>query len=163
MSNFNEFVEFILEHEGGYVNHPKDPGGETKYGIAKKFYPELDIKNLTVDQAKEIYFNDYWKKNKCDQMHPAVALLVFDSTVNQGFVAAGKILQRSLRITDDGIIGPQTLSKVNNTNPMIVIKEFTSQRALYYAHTRNVETFGLGWYRRLVAAYTLSLKTIIES
>lgn len=152
-TNFEKCIGFILKHEGGYVNHPRDPGGETNMGIAKKFYPDLDIKNLTVAQAKEIYLNDYWLKNKCDQMPLKVALVVFDSTVNQGFVAAAKILQRALRVKDDGIIGSITIAAINRSNFDDLIAEFTSQRALYYANTRNVDTFGLGWYRRTIDSY----------
>ena len=68
MKNFNEIIEQVLEHEGGYVNDPKDLGGETKYGITKRFYPDVDIKNLTVEQAKEIYKKDYWDRNRVESL-----------------------------------------------------------------------------------------------
>lgn len=158
MSNhFQQCITFILKHEGGYVNHPRDPGGETNMGIAKKFYPHVDIKNLTVSQASEIYYNDYWLKNKCDQMPLKVALVVFDSTVNQGFVAAAKILQRALKVKDDGIIGPATLAAIKKVNQLDLISEFTSYRSLYYANTRNLDAFGLGWYRRTIDSYRYAL------
>lgn len=157
MSNFDECIDFILDHEGGYVNHPSDPGGETNFGIAKKFYPHLDIKNLTEKQAKEIYYNDYWLKLKCDKMPLPVALMVFDSGVNQGLVASAKILQRALRITDDGAIGSKTLDAIEDSKPSLLLPELCARRCHYYAGTRNVDTFGLGWMRRAIACFDLAI------
>ena len=81
---FEQAVQFTLKHEGGYVNDPVDPGGETKYGISKKSYPDIDIKNLTKEQAKAIYYQDYWMESGCDSMPPKTAVAVFDSSVNVG-------------------------------------------------------------------------------
>ena len=64
ISKFDEIIEVVLEHEGGYVNDPKDPGGETNFGIAKRSHPDVDIKNLTKESAKEIYKEVYWDNNK---------------------------------------------------------------------------------------------------
>lgn len=150
-------IDFILKHEGGYVNNPKDPGGETNYGIAKKFYPDLNIRQLTKDQAAEIYYRDYWLKAKCDQMPLPVALMVLDSSVNQGISAASKILQRALNIKDDGVIGINTLTAIKNSKPSQLLPEMLAQRCKYYADTKNVDVFGLGWYRRCVDCYTLAL------
>jgi len=155
--SFEKCVEFVLKHEGGYVNNPRDPGGETKFGIAKKFYPSLDIKNLTTEQAKKIYFDDYWLRSKCDQLPDKVAMMVFDSSVNQGIVASAKILQRSLKIKDDGVIGSGTIGAAKSANVNTLIQEMAAQRANYYAATRNVDTFGLGWYRRLVDCFVFSM------
>lgn len=157
MSNFDKCIDFILKHEGGYVNHPDDPGGETNFGIAKRAYPSLDIKNLTVKQAKEIYYKDYWLKLKCDQMPLPVALMVFDSGVNQGLSASAKILQRALRILDDGVIGNKTLDAIELSKPSQLLPEMCARRCNYYAGTRNVDTFGLGWFRRSIACYDFAL------
>ena len=70
LTTFDEIIEVTLHHEGGYVHDPKDLGGETNYGIAKRFYPDVDIKNLTKEGAKEIYKKDYWDKNKVDDLTP---------------------------------------------------------------------------------------------
>lgn len=92
-SKFEQCIEFILDREGRiYENNPDDPGGETKFGISKKSYPNLDIKNLTEDQAKAIYLQDYWRALDCDQYELRLALAVFDTTVNQGAGVAHAIL-----------------------------------------------------------------------
>ncbi len=113
MKSFEKFVKEILIHEGGYVNDPTDRGGETKYGIAKRSYPKLDIKNLTLSQASEIYYRDYWVKASCNHLPDHLQLIHFDSAVNHGVSRANKLLQKAIGdITVDGVIGRQTLSKV---------------------------------------------------
>ena len=151
--SFERSVDFILKHEGGYVNHPRDPGGETNMGIAKKFYPDLDIKNLTRQQAIGIYRRDYWERVRCHEMPPAIAHMVFDSAVNQGINASARILQRALRVKDDGVIGPVTLAATRNANQAALLSEMAAVRGNWYAATRNVDVFGLGWYRRLIDCY----------
>jgi lysozyme family protein len=88
---FQKCIPFILEKEGGYVNHPNDPGGETKYGISKRAYPNVDIKNLTIEQAKRIYYNDYWLRGASSLSWP-LNLCFFDCAVNQGTGRAKKFL-----------------------------------------------------------------------
>ena len=83
-NNFTESMKFILKHEGGYVNHPRDPGGETKYGVSKKAFPELDIKNLTVENALEIYYENYWKRSGCHLLEMPIALCVLNTAVMSG-------------------------------------------------------------------------------
>lgn len=84
MTDFDKSMAFILKWEGGYVNNPADPGGETKFGIAKKFYPALDIKELTEEKARAIYAADYWAKAGCDKLEWPLCLVVFDTAVNMG-------------------------------------------------------------------------------
>ncbi len=84
INNFRKSLEFVLAKEGGYVNDPKDPGGETNYGIAKRFHPDLDIKNLTPEQAAQIYASEYWDRAGCDSLPFPVCTAVFDSSVNVG-------------------------------------------------------------------------------
>ena len=96
MSKFDEIIEGVLEHEGGYVNDPTDLGGETNYGITKRFYPDVDIKNLTKEGAKEIYKKDYWDKNKVDDLPDDLKHIYFDMCVNQGRGSAVRILQRAI-------------------------------------------------------------------
>jgi len=74
--NFDEIIEVVLHHEGGYVNDPKDPGGETNFGIAKRSHPDVDIKNLTKDGAKEIYKEHYWDKNIILPLHNLISDIV---------------------------------------------------------------------------------------
>lgn len=102
-------MPFIFEWEGGYDNDPDDPGGETKYGIDKRSHPGEDIKNLTKDRAREIYWQEYWLKAKCEQLPPRAGEVVMNIAVNAGHGRASKWLQQALGVTADGIIGPKTL------------------------------------------------------
>jgi lysozyme family protein len=118
MHKFNKAIEVILKHEGGYVNNPKDPGGETNFGISKRAYPKLDIKNLTQDEAKAIYYRDYWRSMQLSHINDELlALHLFDFAVNAGIARAAKMMQSLLGITADGIIGPITITRINK-HPM---------------------------------------------
>ena len=154
MSKFDEIIEMVLEHEGGYVNHSSDPGGETIYGISKRAYPDLDIKNLTVAEAKEIYRNDYWKRIKGEELPAGVACVVLDYSVNSGTSRASKALQSVCGITNgDGIIGPASLNAVwvtvKNTSEEDVINAVTEQRQGFIRALSIYDTFGKGWERRI--------------
>lgn len=153
---FEKAVSLILKHEGGYVNHFSDPGGETKYGISKRSYPKLDIKNLTVEQAKDIYYHDFWLKAKCDKMKYSVAIQVFDMAVNAGVSRAIKILQKVLGVTQDGIIGPVTLGAVAKMTEGMFIDYF-AERQYYYQSLKTFSTFGKGWTRRNIETLKESL------
>lgn len=148
---FEDCIEFILKWEGGYSNHPSDPGGETNYGIAKKFYPKLDIKNLTRGQAIDIYQVDYWKRNNLADIPVYLRLAYFDCVVNQGPGAAVKILQRALGLKPDMIFGPKTREALTKSGPDIVLK-FLSERMLHYASLDAFPVFGKGWTKRLIDA-----------
>ncbi len=95
MADFEKAIAFVLRHEGGYVNNPADPGGETKYGIAKRSHPAVDIKNLTVDGAKGIYLTEYWVPSNSGTLDNKLALVHFDTAVNCGVGKAKKILAES--------------------------------------------------------------------
>ena len=95
MADFEQAIAFVLQHEGGYVNHPDDPGGETKYGIAKRSHPSLDIKKLTVDGAKGIYLAEYWIPSGAGKLENDLALVHFDTAVNCGIARAQNILAES--------------------------------------------------------------------
>ena len=146
---FDTAVAIILRHEGGYVNDARDPGGETNFGICKRSYPDEDIRNLTEARAKEIYRRDYWNKCKCDDLPDEVRLLVFDAAVNQGTGAAVKMLQKAVGTIEDGIIGPNTLAKARSAKNLAV--NYAAERALRYASNANVNVYGRGWFRRLIA------------
>jgi len=106
---FKHAVELILEHEGGYVNHPDDRGLETNFGISKRAYPEVDIKNLTKTEAKEIYRRDYWNRVMGDDLPFPLALVTFDAAVNSGVSRASKWLQTAVEAYPDGVVGPLTV------------------------------------------------------
>jgi lysozyme family protein len=113
--NFQTAIKLILEHEGGYVNDPDDPGSETNFGISKKAFPNLDIKNLTQDAAEAIYYNKYWLPMKLDGFqNNLLKLHLFDMGVNAGIVRATMLLQDILNVICDGIIGQITIDAANN-------------------------------------------------
>lgn len=116
---FDRAMYFVEISEGGTNNDPDDRGGKTKYGISEKQYPNVDIDNLTFEAARLIYYNDYWQRNRCSEMSTALAIVMFDSGVNCGVTSAAKWLQKSVNnlgddIVVDGVIGPVTLTAINN-------------------------------------------------
>lgn len=94
-ADFATAVQFVLQQEGGYVANPADPGGETKYGISKRSYPDLDIAALTVDDARQIYYTDYWQQSGADALPMPLAMIVLDTAVNMGNGAAQQLLTQS--------------------------------------------------------------------
>ena len=148
--NFDQAFEKVIGHEGGYVNHHKDPGGETKYGISKRAYPNVDIKNLTLAQAKQIYKRDYWDKCHGDSLPDDVRFDMFDFAVNAGISAAIRVMQRALNVADDGIWGPRTTAaaKAAAASPQYLDKRFNGFRLKYYTSLKGFDTFGRGWVNR---------------
>jgi lysozyme family protein len=160
---FKNILLRIFEHEGGYTNNPNDRGNwttgvinqgqckGTKYGISAMSYPNLDIKNLTIDQAAEIYYRDFWKKNKLDLLDLNLAYQIFDAAIQHGSKTAIKILQRAVEVDDDGIIGINTLNAINRVGPVKTMFLFIHKRMDYYTSlsTSNWSRFGLGWMRRM--------------
>ena len=151
MREFNDYLKVILRHEGGYVNNPSDPGGETKYGICKRQYPDLDIKNLTIEEASKIYYTDYWLKLNLDGIDDEdLKLQMFDMGVNAGIKTAIKLLQHILEVIEDGIIGPITISKTNSEN---ITDEYKNTRINYYnklvENNPKLKVFIKGWISRV--------------
>jgi lysozyme family protein len=149
MGDFHRCIDRILAEEGGLSNHPADPGGLTKYGISQRSYPTLDIAALTLANAKVLYRRDYWEPMHGDQLPDGLDLLMLDCAINQGPITAIQLLQRVLRIRDDGLIGPKTLSAAPLAMPDL-LDAFATERALRYEFNRNEATFGRGWYSRLL-------------
>ena len=155
LTNFDDIIEIVLEHEGGYVNDPKDPGGETNFGVAKRSHPDVDIKNLTKEGDKEIYKKTYWDKNKVDKLPDNLKHIYFDMCVNQGKSRAVRILQRAANakgagLDVDGGLGPATLGAIEKSN--VELQRVRAYRVKYYADlvTRkpDLERFYFGWFRR---------------
>ena len=149
MGDFHRCIDLILAEEGGLSNHPDDPGGLTNYGISQRSYPTLDIAHLTLANAQALYRRDYWNYLHGDQLPPGLDLLLLDCGINQGPTTAIKLLQRTLKIQDDGIVGPQTLTATKAAMPGI-LDTFAAERAWRYELNPNEATFGRGWYRRLL-------------
>ncbi|MCB1918640.1 MAG: hypothetical protein KDJ28_01515 [Candidatus Competibacteraceae bacterium] len=157
MGDFYRCIDFILAEEGGYANHPADPGGETKYGISKRAYPHLNIAALTLEDATELYERDYWQPIHGEAFPDGLALLLFDAAVNQGSKTAVRLLQQALKVTVDGIPGPNTQTTARLRMPRI-LTDFAAERALRYEFNSNESTFGRGWYRRLLTLHSIAVR-----
>ena len=155
--NWEKCLKLILHHEGGYVNHPKDPGGETNLGVTKRVYEEWggtkDMKDLTIEDVSPIYKKNYWDRVKGDELPSGLDLCVFDFGVNAGTGRAAKYLQRLVDTTVDGGIGPNSLKAVNEHVSRWSIEQtidnYQAERQKYYERLKTFETFGRGWTRRV--------------
>ena len=166
--NLTKSLEIILHHEGGYVNHPKDPGGETNLGVTKRVYEEWggtkDMKDLKIEDVEPIYEKNYWDRCKCDELPSGLDLCVFDFAVNAGTGRAAKYLQSLVGATADGAIGPATMKKVNYYIEEYGVKhaivEYNSDRQLYYEKLKHFHTFGRGWTRRVKETTNSALQMV---
>lgn len=149
MSAFDLAFDRTLGHEGGYVNNPDDPGGETKYGISKRANPDVDVRNLTLAQAQWIYRQRYWLPLHADAMPESAAIQVFDAAVNHGIKPAIRMLQRALGVPVDGVIGPVTLNAMIAVDDARFVARFAAERLLYYTDLAGWGAFGRGWTRRV--------------
>ena len=164
--NYDKCLETILHHEGGYVNHPEDPGGETNLGVTKRVYQEWggtkDMKDLTFDDVAPIYKKNYWDKMKCDDLPSGLDLCVFDFGVNAGPGRAAKYLQTLIGTVADGGIGPNTLAKLKEYTDKTGVKEtitnYQNERQGYYEKLSTFKTFGRGWTRRVEETTKLALE-----
>ena len=155
--NYVTCLEMILHHEGGYVNHPKDPGGETNLGVTKRVYEDFggtkDMKDLVREDVEPIYKKNYWDRMKCDDVPAGLDLCLFDFGVNAGTGRSAKYLQRMIGTVADGGIGTNTLKALGNYIEEVgtegAIKNFQSKRQEYYESLSTFETFGRGWTRRV--------------
>lgn len=147
--DFDEAFERLIAHEGGYVNDPRDPGGETNWGISKRSYPNLDIKALTREQAKSIYKRDYWDRAGANQYDPELGFAVFDAAVNSGIGNAVRFLQRAVGVADDGRIGPITVAAVKSRSTAKVLLGFYGERLEFMTKLSVWDRFGKGWARRI--------------
>lgn len=161
MNIFDTAVNFVLDREGGYSNDPTDPGGETNFGIAKKFHPNVDIKNLTQDGAVVIYKQEYWDKCRCGDMPAPIAVILFDASVNQGQPHAVTMLQKALLIASDGVCGSQTVAAAQRVFSPKLIAEFIARRMYAYGLDPKFAKDGLGWSRRLAACIELALTPVL--
>jgi len=162
MSNrrFSECVAIVLRHEGGFVEHPSDPGGATKYGITLRTLREWrgddtltadDVRALTEAEAREIYLARYWNPIRGDELPPGVDLAVFDFAVNSGVRRAARELQAVVGVPQDGAIGRVTLAAVREHDPSIVIANLCERRRAFLRSLKTYDTFGRGWLRRVAA------------
>lgn len=160
---FDRAFELVVGVEGGYGNDPRDPGGETKYGVADARdgrkdgmadlnadgVPDLKIADLTLAQAKDVYRSHYWLAARCHNLSWPLSLLVFDAAVNQGVAPAVRLLQKLARVPQDGVPGPRTYEALARLDVGDAVPRYLALRALRYTGTRNFDRFGEGWLWRL--------------
>lgn len=151
--NFDAAFTALLKHEGGYSDHPSDPGGKTRYGITEAVARAVgyrgDMRELPLDLAKRIYKDRYWDAVRADELPAEVRYAVFDAAVNSGPRQAILWLQRAAGVKDDGIIGPKTLAAVRAADPGRLLRRFLSQRLRFMTGLSGWSAFGRGWARRI--------------
>ncbi|WP_118855251.1 glycoside hydrolase family 108 protein [Haemophilus haemolyticus] len=150
---FQQIFDRLIGHEGGYVNDPRDPGGETNWGVTKRTAMANgytgNMKTMTRQQAYEIYRRAFWLRYNCEQMPDAVAYQFFDAAVNHGFGNASRMLQRAVGVLDDGIIGKYSLEAINSNPISDTLMVLNGERLNFYTRLKNFDRFGKGWVNRV--------------
>jgi lysozyme family protein len=162
--NFDSALEAVLHHEGGFVNHPADPGGMTNLGVTKKVWEEWvghevdekTMRGLTPEIVGPMYKAKYWDKIKGDELPSGVDYAVFDAAVNSGPGRAAKWLQSCVGVEQDGGIGPKTLAAVSAMNPSELVEDYAKRRLSFLMDLPHWGTFGKGWGRRVAAVQTVA-------
>ena len=151
---FAKAFERLMQNEGGYVNHPRDPGGETMYGVTKRVAVahgyKGSMRQLPMSFAMTIAKASYWDAASCNDFDRLVAVQLFDASYNHGPRNAIKFLQRAAGVAADGIIGPVTIAAVNALSPSVVVLKFLAKRLDFFTRIGTWNTFGKGWSRRIV-------------
>lgn len=160
-NTFDAALREVLLHEGGFVNHPKDPGGMTNLGVTKATYEdwighpvdERIMRKLTPALVAPLYRRKYWDVVRCGDLPVGLDLCVFDFAVNAGTKRAARYLQRIVGVNDDGVIGPKTIAAIKDAakddGRIIMIQKYQDMRRSYYKQLKNFPTFGRGWLRRV--------------
>lgn len=158
--NFPERLRWVLVHEGGFVNHPKDPGGATNKGVTQRVYdgfrdragqPRRSVREIESDEIEAIYRRQYWDAVRGDDLGPGLDYCVFDFAVNSGPSRAAKFLQRALGVAQDGVIGAVTLGALAKVSDRAALCESICRDRLEWLMTlRTWGTFGRGWKRRIM-------------
>lgn len=157
--NWDVALQALLHHEGGFSNHPRDPGGMTNLGVTKKVWQEFvgrevtedEMRALTPEAVAPLYRQRYWDAVHGDSLPAGVDLCVFDCAVNSGPVQSARFLQRAVGVNPDGKIGPQTLAAVAALDPHDVIEKFTQIREAFLRDLPTFVYFGKGWLIRTAA------------
>ena len=157
LSNFPQSLQLLLKHEGGYVNHPSDPGGMTNLGVTAKVWQEWvghpvdekQMRALTAEDVAPLYKRKYWDACRADELVSGLDYAVFDYAVNSGVGRAAKTLQACVGVTPDGGIGPVTLAAVKAHNSSELIENVCDKRLDFLQSLSTFPTFGKGWERRV--------------
>ena len=164
--NFDEALKAILHHEGGFVNHPKDPGGMTNLGVTKRVWEEwlgyeVDekvMRSLTPNHVWPMYKAKYWDKIKGDDLPTGVDYAVFDAAINSGPGRASKWLQTAVGAVPDGAIGPGTMAKVQEMDAKAIVEKYQATRLAFLQSLPTWDTFGKGWGRRVTEVKDAALR-----
>ena len=157
-SSYDEALARLLVHEGGYSNHPSDPGGPTNWGITIFDYREYvnphataaDVRSMPVEVAKKIYREKYWNALRCDELPPGVDYCIFDYGVNSGTGRAPRILRRSLGLPESpGTITDEVIAAAGRRDPKVLIDAICDERLAFLRSLRTWDVFGNGWGRRV--------------
>jgi lysozyme family protein len=155
MSNFQECLDLVLKSEGGWVNHPSDPGGETNLGVTKRVWVEYvghpveSLKKLTKEDVAPLYELKYWRPCYCEVLPRGLDFVVFSMGVNAGPGRSVKLLQSAIGCVPDGVIGPRTRELISSSNGADIIKKFSTARREYYQSLKTFPIFGKGWLLRV--------------
>jgi len=153
--NFKECLDLVLKSEGGWVNNPKDPGGETNLGVTKVVWEEWvghpveTMKNLTKDQVAPLYEQKYWRPCYGEVLPRGLDFVVFSMGVNAGPGRSVKLLQSAIGCVSDGIIGSRTRELISASNSATLINKFSESRRDYYRSLKTFPIFGKGWLARV--------------
>jgi len=155
--NFAEALQKLLAHEGGFVNHPSDPGGMTNLGVTKAVWEEWvghpvdekQMRDLQPVTVAPLYRAKYWDKIKGDELPTGIDYVVFDAAVNSGPGRAAKWLQACVGVEPDGGIGPKTLAAVMSFDASQLIEDYAKRRLSFLMDLQHWDTFGKGWSRRV--------------
>jgi lysozyme family protein len=156
-SNFDSALKNLLKHEGGYVNHPKDPGGRTNLGVTQRAWEEYigrkvdeqEMRDLTAEQATSFYKTRYWNLIRGDELPYGVDYCAFDVAVNSGVGRAVRFLQLASGVVADGLIGPGTMNAIAKADPKELVKKICDERREFLHRLDTFDTFGKGWMRRV--------------
>ena len=167
---YDEALRRLLAHEGGYTNHPSDPGGPTNFGITIYDYRKYvkpnataaDVRAMTVGEAKLIYRKRYWDAQRCDELPAGVDYAVFDYGVNSGIGRSKKVLQRVVGVTADGVLGPLTMQAVAARDPAKIVTAICDERLAFLKRLKTWPVFGRGWARRVAEVRSASLRMATE-
>lgn len=179
---FRRALPVIRKWEGGTVNHPRDPGGLTKWGISLRFLRSLrrfgmkvadlngdglingkDILDMSEAQCHRLYYDHFWAEVDANELPDGVSLLVFDCAVNQGPGRAKRFLQKAARVKADGIIGPITMRAIHSASPCQLMRDFSVRRALHYSGLATFVVFGTGWLNRLFDVYGFAVEFAVSA
>lgn len=166
-STYDEALRRLLAHEGGYVNHPSDPGGPTNFGITLADYRRYrkpnataaDVRSMKVDDAKAIYRAKYWNAQRCDKLPAGIDYTIFDYGVNSGIGRSGKVLRRVVGLSDKtSVVTDEVLRAVGKRDPKAVVAAINDERLAFLKRLRTWPVFGKGWSRRVAEVRSASLR-----